>query len=100
MDENQIAKLLDDATAKSLGDASFRKELVADANAAIKKEYGEELPIKVTMHESNPKKIIFTFPPEAKNGAELDDSNLESVSGGVRSVSYRPIAAYAAFPKY
>ncbi len=104
MDGNQIAKLLDEAAKKSLEDSKFRKELLKDANAAIKKEYGQELPMQVTFHESNDKKLVFVLPIDK----ELNDDTLDNVSGGLGGLnklsreellrSVMMAVAYAAYP--
>lgn len=106
MDEKQIAKLLDEAAKKSLEDSKFRGELLKDANVAIKKEYGEELPMQVTFHESNDKKLVFVLPIDK----ELNDDILDQVSGGFSGPKVSPLSsiqfshmtamAYAAFPRY
>lgn len=106
MDEKQIAKLLDEAAKKSLEDSKFRGELLKDANAAIKKEYGEELPMQVTFHESNDKKLVFVLPIDK----ELNDDILDQVSGGLNvspdsaviigdQMLGAVVCAYAAYPR-
>ncbi len=109
MDEVKIAKLLDEASIKSLKDAKFRKELLKDCNKAIKDEYNEELPIKVTMHESTNKKLVFIL-PEPRQAEEIDESDLATVSGGNMSseikidpkayqIPSNTMCAYAAYPR-
>ena len=78
MDEKRFQELTDAAATKALEDEGFRKELLKDANATIKKEWGEELPKKVTYHETTDKKLVFILP----GNEELDDAILDNVSGG------------------
>lgn len=97
MDEKQMAKLLDEAAEKSLNNKQFRNELIKDANATIKKEYGKELPVKVTFHESTQKKLVFILPMQSEG--ELDDSELQNVSGGIRGIQVGSVMAYGCFPR-
>ena len=103
MDEKRFQELTDAAATKALEDEGFRKELLKDANATIKKEWGEELPKKVTYHETTDKKLVFILP----GNEELDDAILDNVSGGLIGNSGRQsmiastmVMSYAAFPSY
>lgn len=97
MQKERIFSLTDKAAAKAMKDSAFRAELVQDANEAIKNEFNEELPLKVTFYEFNDKKVVFVLPAKAKEG-ELSDDALSEVSGG-RSVTFSS-TAYACFPDY
>lgn len=99
MDEKRFQELTDAAAAKALEDEGFKKELLKDANATIKKEWGEELPKKVTYHETTAKKLVFILP----ENKELDDTILDNVSGGGLgnknlNVAINSACAYAAYP--
>lgn len=98
MDEKRFQELTDAAAAKALEDEGFKKELLKDANATIKKEWGEELPKKVTYHETTAKKLVFILPASE----ELDDAILDNVSGGRGGkdikFDWRMACAYAAYP--
>lgn len=94
---------LDKYTKKAIEDPEFRKRVLEDANKAIKEEFGDEPPYKVTYHITDPKNIVFTFPPIT---GELDDLELESAAGGKSSEqnnqqnskpNWGP-SAYACFP--
>ena len=82
MDMKKANEIIDKATEKAMGNEEFRKSLVEDANKAIKSEYNEDLPIKVTFHEFDDKKLVFVLPKELVSD-ELSDDALGSVSGGV-----------------
>lgn len=101
MDMKKANEIIDKATEKAMGNEEFRKSLVEDANKAIKSEYNEDLPIKVTFHEFNDKKLVFILPKELVSD-ELSDDALGSVSGGVirtGRIYSMPKMAYAAFPR-
>ena len=103
MDMKKANEIIDKATEKAMGNEEFRKSLVEDANKAIKSEYNEDLPIKVTFHEFDDKKLVFVLPKELVSD-ELSDDALGSVSGGVNLnlSKIRPamhLMAYAAFPR-
>ncbi len=68
---------------RSWMDEGFRKNLISDTRSAIQKEFGVQMPKDVSLEvvESDPKKFYFVLP--AKPSDELDDSELESVAGGI-----------------
>lgn len=104
MQKERIFSLTDRAAAKAMVDSVFRAALVKDANAAIKNEFYEELPLKVTFHEFSDDKLVFVLPAKAKEG-ELSDDALSSVSGGTsvkssEGVQVAAVMGYACFPDY
>ena len=62
MTKAEMKQLLEKAATKAMADESFKKKLLEDANSAIKAEYGEELPCKVTLHPSSEKEVVFVLP--------------------------------------
>lgn len=91
---------LDKYTKKAIDDPEFRKKVLKDANKAIKEEFGEEPPCKVTYHTTDSKNLVFVLPPE---NYELNEKDLESASGGIVSegtemVTRKGIYAYACYP--
>lgn len=68
--------------ARSWQDEGFRKQLVGNSRAAIRKEFGLELPKDVLCRflEADPGKYYFVLP--AKPADDLSDEELEAVSGG------------------
>lgn len=104
MQKERISSLTDKAAAKAMADSTFRAALVKNANEAIKNEFNEELPLKVTFHEFNDKKVVFVLPAKAKEG-ELSDDALDKVSGGtfvksLEGVQFAEVMGYACFPDY
>lgn len=103
MDMKKANEIIDKATKKAMENKKFRKSLVEDANKAIKSEYNEDLPIKVTFHEFDDKKLVFVLPKELVSD-ELSDDTLGSVSGGrIGPIDlgprHLPRMAYACFPR-
>lgn len=100
MDEKRFQELTDAAATKALEDEGFRKELLKDANATIKNEWGEELPKKVTYHETTAKKLVFILP----ESEELDDATLDNVSGGLLGITdlsnVTKVMSYGAYPRF
>ena len=108
MKREEINKIADEAAKKAISDSKFKEALVKNANEAIKNEYNKDVPVKLTFHEFNDKKLVFVLPELADNG-ELGDDALNEVSGGV---SFGELASklninqkiramgYAVFPKF
>jgi hypothetical protein len=72
---------------KSLQDESFRRRLVEDPKGAVEQELGTRLPeeVRVVAVEESAETIYLVLPgtPMAgREGGELSDQQLESVSGG------------------
>ncbi len=68
-------------------DEAFLKELRDDPKAAFEKEAGVTLPenIKFNLRENTLEKLHVVIPlnPEAVNDSELEEAQLEQVSGGM-----------------
>jgi Nitrile hydratase, alpha chain len=72
---------------KSLQDESFRRRLVEDPKGAVEQELGTRLPeeVRVVTVQESAETIYLVLPgtPMAgREGGELSDRELESVSGG------------------
>ncbi len=108
MENTDILNLTDRAATKAMSDLAFRKALVEDGNAAIKSEFKEEIPVKVTFHEFREKKFVFVLPAKATDG-QLSDDDLVAVSGGqgelkvmsnISNIDLQNVMnAYACFPR-
>ena len=81
MNQAKARQLFEKAAIKALTDKSFRAKLFEDANAAVKAEYGEDLPFKVTFHPSSEKDIVFVLPE--KGISQTQDEKLAQVAGGM-----------------
>lgn len=81
MSNEQQNKKVGEILAKCWADESFKKRLLADANATLKAE-GVEVPAGVTVNvlENTDKVINFVLP--AKPKSELSDADLDRVAGG------------------
>ena len=68
-------------TDKAVADMGFRKQLVADPRAAIKQEFGVEVPdsMQIEVHESNMSTLHLALPA----GPELDEEQLETIAAGL-----------------
>ena len=66
-------------------DVDFRAQLVADPNAAIKQEFGIDVPeyINIQVHESDGNVLHLAVPPSADAELELDEERLEAISAGL-----------------
>jgi hypothetical protein len=73
---------------KSLQDESFRQRLIEDPKGAVEDELGTRLPeeVRVVAVEETQNTIYLVLPPStpmaAREGVELSDQELETVSGG------------------
>lgn len=67
-------------------DAAFKKMLVKDAKAAIKQEFGENIPkdMTISIHEEEANTYHFVIPwnPFRARDDELSDDDLEFIAGG------------------
>lgn len=70
---------------KATEDASFRAQLVADPKAAVKQEFGIDVPdfINLQVHESTLSDLHLTLPPSSDAWMELDEERLEAISAGL-----------------
>lgn len=68
---------------KALTDAAFKKELLANPNAAIEKAVGFKLPagVKIKVVEDSASAVHLVLPAAPAKGA-LSDKELEGVAGG------------------
>lgn len=80
MTREEIVRLGNEAIAKAKKDPEFKKKLLSDGNKAVKELTGKELPIKLTVHDTDEKHLVFIL-PEVLSG-ELGESVLSGVSGG------------------
>ncbi len=71
--------------AKASEDAEFRAQLVADPRAAVKQEFGIDVPdkINIQVHESDWNNLHLGLPPGADSEAELDEERLEAIAAGL-----------------
>ena len=93
MTREEIVRLGNEAIEKAKKDPEFKKKLISDGNKAVKELTGKDLPIKLTVHDTDEKHIVFIL-PEVLSG-ELDESALSGVSGG--AVNPYACAAYAMY---
>lgn len=68
-------------------DSAFRKRLVADPQATLKKEFGLELPpgVKLQVHEEGDDVRHLVLPKAPSKQIELSDDQLEAAAGGLRN---------------
>ena len=68
---------------KATEDEDFRTRLLEDANAAIKNEYGIDVPdfIKIQVHESDSSVLHLALPPDSN--VELDEERMEAIAAGL-----------------
>lgn len=84
--QEKINGLYSEIRIKSMTDEEFRKELLEDPDKVIEKMTGEKLPegFKVNVIENDPAyNATFVLPDFA--GDEMEEGELEQVSGGVVS---------------
>ena len=67
---------------KAQADAAFRARLVADPKAALKQDFGVELPEEIEFHvfQETPSRFCLVLPPVSR---ELTDEELAQVAGGL-----------------
>lgn len=68
-------------TEKAIVDPEFRQQLVSDPKAAIKQEFGIEVPeaINIVVHESDMSTLYMALPA----GPELNEEQLEAIAAGL-----------------
>jgi hypothetical protein len=83
--KNYSRGAIQDLVADKAKDASFRKALMADPKASLEKALGAEIPasVKVKVIEESADTVYLVLPAVTKEGAELDDAQLEKVAGGL-----------------
>lgn len=82
MDKKEMVNAINEAIYKALEDDNFKAKLLKDANEAVLELTGKKIPVKVTVHDTDEKNLVFILPKWNPEG-ELDEDNLEAVSGGV-----------------
>ncbi len=66
---------------KSVQDAEFRRQLIADPKNIIHQEFGIEIPdsIQIQVHDSDLQNLHLSLPPST----ELTEEQLEAISAGL-----------------
>lgn len=82
MDKKEMVNAINEAIYKAMEDDNFKAKLLKDANEAVLKLTGKKIPVKVTVHDADEKNLVFILPKWNPEG-ELNEDNLETVSGGV-----------------
>lgn len=82
MDKKEMVSAINEAIYKAMEDDNFKAKLLKDANEAVLELTGKKIPVKVTIHDSDEKNLVFILQKWNPEG-ELDEDNLETVSGGV-----------------
>ncbi len=81
MDKKEMVNAINEAIYKAMEDDNFKAKLLKDANEAVLELTGKKIPVKVTIHDSDEKNLVFILPKWNPEG-ELNEDNLETVSGG------------------
>ena len=92
MDKKEMVDAINEAIYKAMEDDNFKAKLLKDANKAVLELTGKKIPVKVTVHDADEKNLVFILPKWNPEG-ELDEDNLETVSGG-KSQPYFSTVAY------
>ena len=76
---------IQDLMAEKAKDTAFRQALLADPKASLETALGGEIPssVKVLVLEESGDTVYLVLPAATQEGGELDDSQLEKVSGGL-----------------
>jgi hypothetical protein len=76
---------IQDIVAQKASDAKFREQMLADPRATLEAALGAEIPrsVKVKVIEESADTYCVVLPHVTQEGAELDDSALEKVAGGM-----------------
>ena len=81
MDKKEMVNAINEAIYKAMEDDNFKAKLLKDANEAVLELTGKKIPVKVTVHDADEKNLVFILPKWNPEG-ELNEDNLETVSGG------------------
>ncbi len=83
--QQEIEELMAKMTKKAMTDAAFRKELLADATAALEKLAGKPLPEGASLKcvERDPNYQTTLVLPDLLDEEKLDDESLQQVAGGI-----------------
>ena len=83
--EKELEELLAEMTKKSMTDAEFRKEVLADATKALEKLAGKPLPegssLKCIERDQNYQTTLVL--PDLVDEEKLDEDSLQNVAGGI-----------------
>ncbi len=82
MDKKEMVNAINEAIYKAMEDDNFKAKLLKDANEAVLELTGKKIPVKVTVHDADEKNLVFILPKWNPEG-ELNEDNLETVSGGI-----------------
>ncbi len=95
--QKEIEELMVEMTKKSMTDPEFRREVLADATAALEKLAGRPLPEGISLKcvEKDPNYQNTLVLPDLIDEEKLDDSDLANVAGGVNILGIVSICAAA-----
>ena len=96
--QQELDRLMAKMTKMAMTDAEFRKELLADATAALEKLAGKALPEGATLKciEKDPNYQTTLVLPDLVDEEKLDDESLTNVAGGISVAAIVTICAAAA----
>ncbi len=90
--QQELDELIAKMTKKSMTDAAFRKEVLADANKALEKLAGKALPegasIKCVEKDPNYRNTLVL--PDFVDEEKLDDESMQKVAGGGIHIGINP----------
>lgn len=78
----QVQVKFAEVLSRSATDSKFRQELLTDSRAALSSHFGTELPESAAIRFVDPAGVATIVLPEVAT-AELSDSQLETVAGGL-----------------
>jgi hypothetical protein len=83
--QQELEELMAKMTKKAMTDAEFRKEVLADATAALEKLAGKPLPDGVSLKciERDPNYQSTFVLPDLVDEEKIDDDSLQQVAGGI-----------------
>jgi len=88
-DENRFGEII----SKCWGDADFKKKFTADPKKVLA-EYGMEVPeglnVKVVENTNDTMYLTLPLAPAKPKGGELNDNQLDAVSGGAGTITQTP----------
>ncbi len=95
--QQEIEELMAKMTKKAMTDPEFRREVLADANAALEKLAGRALPNGVSLKciEKDPNYQSTFVLPDLLDEEKLDDESLADVAGGISVAAIVSVCAAA-----
>ena len=83
--QQELEELMAKMTKKAMTDAEFRKEVLADATAALEKLAGKPLPEGASLKciERDPNYQTTLVLPDLIDEEKIDDESLQKVAGGI-----------------